>query len=149
MLHHLKYKGHQEIGEILGSWYGSQLKEHEYDKQLDLIVPVPLHSHKLKIRGYNQSDSFANGLAQGLQIPWSAHALLRISDSATQTKKTRLERWQNVGEIFKVAEPGIILNKRILLVDDVMTTGATLEACALVLLGAGAESVSVAAIAAA
>lgn len=149
LLHQLKYKGHQEIGELLGNWYGSQLKEYDFHEHFDLIIPVPLHQRKLKTRGYNQSDSFAKGLSESLDLPWQANALQRVSDSATQTKKSRLERWHNVGEIFKINDIAFVADKRILLVDDVMTTGATLEACALVLLAGGAESVSVAAIAAA
>lgn len=149
LLHALKYKGHEEIGEILGNWYGADLKENNYQEQFDLIIPVPLHRQKLRKRGYNQSDSFAKGLAQVLEIPWQSDVLARLADSSTQTKKTRLERWQNVGQLFTVAQPAAVQNQRILLVDDVMTTGATLEACALVLLEAGAQKVSVATIAAA
>lgn len=149
LLHALKYKGHEEVGETLGNWYGADLKENNYQQQFDLIIPVPLHRQKLRKRGYNQSDSFAKGLAQILEIPWQPDALARTANTSTQTKKTRLERWQNVGELFTVARPQTIQNQRILLVDDVMTTGATLEACALVLLEAGARAVSVATIAAA
>ena len=149
LLHALKYQGHEEVGQILGNWYGADLKESNYHQQFDLIVPVPLHLKKLKKRGYNQSDSFAKGLAQVLEVPWEATILARTADTSTQTKKTRLERWQNVGALFSIADPGTVYNKRVLLVDDVMTTGATLEACALVLLEAGAQEVSVAAIASA
>ncbi|QNF32682.1 ComF family protein [Adhaeribacter swui] len=149
LLHALKYQGHEEVGEILGNWYGADLKESNYHQQFDLITPVPLHKQKLKIRGYNQSDSFAKGLGQILEVSWQSDVLKRTANTSTQTKKTRLERWQNVGELFQVVNPATIQNKRILLVDDVMTTGATLEACALVLLDAGAQEVSVAAIAAA
>ncbi|MDQ4140431.1 MAG: ComF family protein, partial [Bacteroidota bacterium] len=136
-------------GEMLGNWYGADLKEHQYQEQFDFIVPVPLHRQKLRKRGYNQSDSFAKGLAQILDIPWQPDVLERLADTSTQTKKTRLERWQNVGQLFSVAKPEMVKDQRILLVDDVMTTGATLEACSLVLLDAGAATVSVAAIAAA
>ncbi len=149
LLHALKYKGHEEIGEVLGTWYGADLKEHHYQEQFDLIIPVPLHRKKLRKRGYNQSDSFARGLSQVLGILWQPDVLERLADTRTQTKKTRLERWQNVGQLFTVAKPELVKNQRILIVDDVMTTGATLEACAFVLLEAGAAAVSVAAIAAA
>lgn len=149
LLHALKYQGHEEVGETLGNWYAAELKENNYSQQWDLVIPVPLHALKLKKRGYNQSDSFAKGLAQILKIEWQPHILKRLANTSTQTKKTRLERWQNVGELFRVENPSAIQNKHILLVDDVMTTGATLEACALVLLKAGAQEVSVAAIAAA
>ncbi len=149
LLHELKYRGHEQIGEVLGNWFGADLKEQDYQQQFDLIIPVPLHRRKLRKRGYNQSDSFARGLGQALNIPWQANALQRLTDSATQTKKSRLERWENVEQIFKITDVDQIKNQRILVVDDVMTTGATLEACAVVLLAAGAQSVSVATIAAA
>lgn len=149
LLHRLKYKGAQELGEHLGQRYGSLLSEHQYNRQFDLIVPVPLHKYKLRRRGYNQSDTFARGLSEAMQVPWSSNALARLLDTATQTKKNRLDRWQNVEQVFGVARPDQVKDKRILVVDDVMTTGATLEACAVVLLKAGAAEVSVVAIAAA
>ncbi len=149
LLHALKYQGHEEVGKTLGNWYAAELKENHLNTQWDLIIPVPLHAQKLKKRGYNQSDSFAAGLAQSLEIKWSPDILKRTADTSTQTKKSRLERWENVGQLFRVVDPLAVEHKRVLLVDDVMTTGATLEACALVLLEAGAQEVSVAAIAAA
>ncbi|MFT2009695.1 ComF family protein [Pontibacter sp. 13R65] len=149
LLHELKYRGAQELGDHLGYRYGSLLSDHQYREQLDLVLPVPLHHSKLCKRGYNQSDSFAQGLARAMQLPWSQQVLERTVHTATQTKKGRLERWQNVENIFMVREPALVQGKRILLVDDVMTTGATLEACALALLAAGCEEVSVATIAAA
>lgn len=149
LLHRLKYKGAQELGEHLGQRYGSLLSDHQYNQQFDLIVPVPLHKYKLRRRGYNQSDTFARGLSEAMQVPWSSNALARLLDTATQTKKNRLDRWQNVEQVFGVARPDQVKDKRILVVDDVMTTGATLEACAVVLLKAGAAEVSVVAIAAA
>lgn len=149
LLHALKYKGHEEVGETLGNWYGADLKDNQYHEQFDMIIPVPLHKKKLRKRGYNQSDSFAKGLSQALNIPWQPNVLERLADTSTQTKKTRLERWQNVGQLFSVAQPDLVKDQRILLVDDVMTTGATLEACSLILLDARVASVSVAAIAAA
>ena len=149
LLHALKYKGHEEVGEILGNWYGAELKENHFHQQFDIIMPVPLHDKKFKKRGYNQSDSFAKGLAQMLGVNWQPDVLKRTADTSTQTKKSRLERWENVGQLFRVPDSTAVQRKRILLVDDVMTTGATLEACALVLLEAGAQEVSVAAIAAA
>jgi len=149
LLHRLKYKGAQELGEHLGQRYGSLLSEHQYNQQFDLIVPVPLHKYKLRRRGYNQSDTFAKGLAEAMQVPWSSNTLARLLDTATQTKKNRLDRWQNVEQVFGVARPEQVQGKRILVIDDVMTTGATLEACAVELLKAGAAEVSVVAIAAA
>ncbi|TXK51361.1 ComF family protein [Pontibacter qinzhouensis] len=149
LLHELKYRGAEELGDHLGYRYGSLLSDHQYNSHFDLVVPVPLHQSKLRKRGYNQSDSFAEGLARALQLPWSNRTLERTANTDTQTKKGRLERWQNVEDIFVVRKPELVQGKRILLVDDVMTTGATLEACAIALLAAGCVEVSVAAIAAA
>ncbi|WP_187263443.1 ComF family protein [Pontibacter beigongshangensis] len=149
LLHELKYRGAQELGEHLGFRYGSLLSDHHYALQLDLVLPVPLHQSKLRKRGYNQSDSVAEGMARALQLPWHQQVLERTLNTATQTKKGRLERWQNVEDIFVVRQPELVQGKRILLVDDVLTTGATLEACAVALLAAGCEEVSVATIAAA
>ena len=149
MLHKLKYKGAQELGEHLGQRYGSLLSEYAYAAHFDVVVPVPLHKYKLRRRGYNQSESFSRGLADAMQLPHNTRVLLRILDTSTQTKKSRLDRWQNVEQVFRVQQPELVQGRHILLVDDVMTTGATLEACAVALLAAGAAEVSVATIAAA
>ncbi|WP_439880837.1 ComF family protein [Pontibacter sp. MBLB2868] len=149
LLHKLKYKGAQELGEHLGQRYGSLLFDHHYAAHFDLIVPVPLHKDKLRRRGYNQSECFARGLSGSMALPLQAHAIRRTIDTGTQTRKNRLDRWQNVEEVFQVSQGQMLHGKRILLVDDVMTTGATLEACAVALLAAGAQEVSVVAIAAA
>ncbi|WP_347159881.1 ComF family protein [Pontibacter chitinilyticus] len=149
LLHKLKYKGAQELGEHLGQRYGSLLSDYKYNQQLDVVVPVPLHHSKQRRRGYNQSDLFAKGLADAMELPWSSTVLERLVATSTQTKKNRLDRWQNVEQVFRVARPELVQGKRILVVDDVMTTGATLEACAVELLRAGAAEVSVVTIAAA
>ncbi|MHC2990566.1 hypothetical protein OB13_02805, partial [Pontibacter sp. HJ8] len=148
LLHRLKYKGAQELGEQLGKRYGALLSDHRYADQFDLILPVPLHRLKLRRRGYNQSDGFAKGLSDALKVEWSSSILVRNTDTATQTKKSRLDRWQNVEKVFEVKKPELVKGKRVLLVDDVLTTGATLEACAVVLLESGCQEVSVATIAA-
>ncbi|OUJ76230.1 ComF family protein [Hymenobacter crusticola] len=147
LLHQLKYKGQRDIGLVLGRWYGAELAEQGIATDFDLIVPVPLHPRKLAKRGYNQSDTFAEGLALGMARPWSASALRRTEHTDSQTRKNRTERWKNVAEVFEVAEQLAIVGKHILVVDDVLTTGATLEACAAALLAAGAAEVSVATIA--
>ncbi|GAA3938529.1 ComF family protein [Hymenobacter algoricola] len=147
LLHQLKYQGQRDVGLVLGRWYGAELTSHGLAADFDLIVPVPLHRTKLARRGFNQSDTFAEGLALGLAVPWSAHVLRRTEHTASQTRKNRTERWLNVATVFEVADPAAILGRRILLVDDVLTTGATLEACAAVLLAAGCRDVSIATIA--
>ncbi|GAB3825137.1 ComF family protein [Pontibacter rugosus] len=149
LLHRLKYKGAEELGEYLGQRYGSLLSDHQYNQQFDVIVPVPLHKSKLRRRGYNQAACFAKGLSQTLKIGYHEYTLSRSVDTATQTRKSRFDRWQNVEQVFQVAKPEQVKGKHVLLVDDVMTTGATLEACARALLAAGATEVSIATIAAA
>jgi ComF family protein len=149
LLHALKYRGVQEVGETLGNWYGHNLREAGYAGNFDLIITVPLHPRKKRQRGYNQTDSFARGLANALELPWSGLALKRTQYTSSQTRKSRPERWANVEHVFQVPKPEIIKDQRLLLVDDVITTGATLEACALTLLNAGCRNVSVCTIAAA
>ena len=134
LLHELKYKGNEALGKELGVLYGQELKESNLYKQVAVIVPVPLHNSKLKQRGYNQSESFAEGLSKTLNIPIDTVGLYRKVASNTQTNKTRYNRWQNVGEIFELRPDHQLSGKCILLVDDVITTGATVEACAVKLL---------------
>lgn len=133
LLHQLKYKNNKRVGEMIGLLYGFDLKEVNSFSQIDLIIPVPLHPKKMKKRGYNQSEWFANGLAKSMKIDVNTDVLYRKVDSQTQTKKSRFNRWENVGDIFGVKNEMKIKGKSILLVDDVVTTGATLEACAQVL----------------
>ena len=147
LLHQLKYRNQQDVGRVLGRWYGQELTETGYSDTFDLVVPVPLHARKLAQRGYNQSDSFAEGLATSLGCPWHPEVLRRTTHTDSQTRKNRLQRWQNVETVFTVAQPELISSRHVLVVDDVLTTGATLEACAAVLLAAGAREVSIATIA--
>ena len=137
------------MGEHLGLRYGSILQEYQYHEQFGLIVPVPLHKQKLRKRGYNQSEHFALGVAAAMKLPARADVLVRTINTSTQTRKDRLNRWQNVEHVFEVKKPEAIAGKHVLIVDDVLTTGATLEACAVALLNAGAAEVSIATIAAA
>ena len=149
LMHKFKYKGTKELGFYLGKRYGSQLKNAEPFNTIDLIIPVPLHPDKMKKRGYNQSEQFANGLGQSMDVMVTTNNLYRKIASETQTLKTKIERWENVKDIFAVAHPEYLAGKHILLVDDVITTGSTLESCARVLLEIPEVSLSVAAIAAA
>jgi len=130
LIHQLKYKGQQAVGEYIGEIYGAELNQSMYFNTIDYIVPVPLHQKKLKKRGYNQSECFANGLSKSMNIP-IASDLQRNFYTETQTKKTRFERWKNVGSVFEVKDKTKFINKHILIVDDVITTGSTIESCAL------------------
>ena len=147
LLHQLKYQRQQEVGLVLGRWYGTELADYGLAADFDLIVPVPLHRRKLAQRGFNQSDSFAEGLSRGLGVPWNAQALRRTAHTDSQTRKNRTERWLNVATVFEVAAPDAVVGRRVLVVDDVLTTGATLEACGAALLAAGCRAVSIATIA--
>ena len=115
--------------------------------QFDLIIPLPLHASRKKNRGFNQSEKFAEGLSSALGIPVNSDCCVRLKNTQTQTRKNRSERWENVELAFQVKQSSMIENKRILLVDDVITTGATLEACGRQLLDSGCGELSIACIA--
>lgn len=129
LIHQLKYKGRQDIGSFIGDWFGFWLKESNQMNDIDYIVPVPLHSKRLKERGYNQVETFGKSLSSILNIPYIESVLLRISASKTQTVKQRFERFNNNTTKFRLTDTTIFKSKHVLLVDDVITTGATIEAC--------------------
>lgn len=129
VVHNVKYKNQRELAVKLGERYGEVLKNAPIFKSVEVIVPVPLHPKKEHQRGYNQSDLFAQGLSISMQIPWEQHALKRTHYTETQTKKTKLERLENVLNVFALDDISKIKGKHVLLVDDVLTSGATLDAC--------------------
>ncbi len=142
IIHHLKYKNQKEIGEFLGRLFAQELIHTDFSK-VDIIIPVPLHPKKLKKRGYNQSEHIANGIASIFKKKVVINSLIRSSLNKSQTLKSRFERWENVRDVFKVVDTELLLNKHVLLVDDVLTTGATIEACATAILEVEGTKVSV------
>ncbi len=134
LIHSLKYKDDQESGIQLGYLYGKEITKSSQYPQIDFIIPVPLHPKKQKKRGYNQSDCIADGLAKAMEVKYLDNVLFRTVNTQTQTKKHKDERWENVKGVFDVQNPELIKGKHILLVDDVITTGATIEHCALTLI---------------
>ena len=134
MMHQLKYKGNQEVGKMVGEWYVSELKSLEQMKDIDYIFPVPLHKRRFRERGYNQVTTFGKALSQNLNIPYEETVLQRKLYTKTQTKKSLLGRTDISKTIFDVSFSEVHHGKHFLLIDDVMTTGATLEACSKVIL---------------
>lgn len=128
ILHEIKYKGGKDLAEYLGYLYGIDLIQHNQLKDIDIIIPIPLHKKKEKKRGYNQSEWIAKGLSRAFNKPYSSDLLIRKEFTETQTKKGRFKRWENVKNVFEITNPEAIKNKHIVLCDDVLTTGATLEA---------------------
>jgi ComF family protein len=134
LLHQLKYSDRPDIGVDVGKIYGEMLVESPLYADVDYIVPVPLHPRKQHKRGYNQSERFAAGLSDAMGKPCLADGLKKVELNESQTRKNRMQRAENTLDMYAVNQPEALKNKHILLVDDVMTTGATLEACALPLL---------------
>lgn len=130
LIHALKYQGKARVGIYLGRQMGQDIHAEGFTQGIDAIIPVPLHEKKRRQRGYNQSDLIAQGIKEATGIPVNRNALLRKVHSSTQTRKTRYDRWENVSRIFDVRPDEKLRGKHVLLIDDVMTTGATLEACA-------------------
>jgi ComF family protein len=145
LLHQLKYNNHPEVGVRLGKLFGSEIKKQE--PGFDLIVPLPLHLARQRNRGYNQSAKFAEGLSSALEIPFTTTLCSRVRNTESQTKKTKSERWENVAEAFVIHDENAVRGRRILLVDDVITTGATIEACGWQLIKAGCSELGIACIA--
>jgi ComF family protein len=147
LIHQFKYNGMHRIGNVLGNIAGKQLVKSPVFTTADMIIPVPLHKSRLKERGYNQSACFADGLAQQLNAVVERNNLVRIAATKTQTHKSRFARFQNMQEVFAVEQPERLANKHVLLVDDIVTTGSTLEACGMELLKVTGLKLSIATIA--
>jgi ComF family protein len=147
LVHNLKYKGIKDIGFDLGKIYGVSLTGSDFLKGIDIIIPVPLHPSKKRVRGFNQSDIIAEGLSDATGLPVDYKSLQRVAKTETQTRRSRYERWVNVEGIFSITDSSNIRGKHVLLVDDVITTGSTIESCVNELLKEEGVKVSVAALA--
>lgn len=147
IIHHLKYRGRKDLGIKLGNMIAQKLLMNAAYEDVDLIIPVPLHSRREHQRGYNQSLCIAQGISAVLKVPIDTHCLLRSRATTTQTKKGRYKRFENMQAVFSIADLTILKDKHILLVDDVITTGATLEACGIILFEGKISKLSIATVA--
>jgi len=144
LIHNLKYKGQESIGVFLGDWLGGELKTVKEYSEIDMVIPVPLHKNKLKKRGFNQVAKFAEHIASALNVTYVDNVLLKVTNTDSQVLKSRFARWTSNEELFTLQNKSTIANKHILLVDDLITTGATMEACINVLNQAKNIKISVA-----
>jgi ComF family protein len=129
IIHQLKYAGKKEIGEVMGRYMAKEMLSSDFFKDIDIIIPVPLHPIRQRERGYNQSEWIAKGISSVTGLPIDTKKLKRIKHIETQTHKTSFERWENVQHIFKLESPDDLEGKHVLIIDDVLTTGATVAAC--------------------
>lgn len=130
LIHDLKYKGNESVGVFFGNWIGEIVVKNKEFSTVDFIVPVPIHAKKKKIRGYNQVTKFGECLSMHLKVPLNEDILIRQSATKTQTLKSRFERFNDLESKFLARNTSIFKEKHILIIDDIITTGATLEACA-------------------
>lgn len=144
LLHNLKYRGYEKIGETLGRWLGHELHEAAGFNNIDTVIPVPLHPKKLKKRGYNQVALFGKEIAKAINATYRDDILVKTSSTSTQVFKKRFARWKEGNEVFTIQNKQLISGKHILLVDDIITTGATVEACVSVLQAGNPSKISVA-----
>lgn len=147
LMHNLKYRGHQDVGLFLGAWLGEELKTIDAYKQIDVVIPVPLHSSKLRKRGYNQVTKFGQEIAKALNVKYNTGVLQKTLATKTQVFKDRLLRTSGNAATFSISENTTLKGKHILLVDDIITTGATIESCVNALLKIEGVKISVAAMA--
>lgn len=139
LIHALKYQNKKELGIWLGKKYGEvSVKSEEWDG-IDLLIPIPMHKKKLNQRGYNQATLICEGITESCKIPIIENALIKVENTTSQTKKDRYERYRNTANIFRINDEIDLKGKRICLIDDVLTTGSTLEAAAAVLIESGCE----------
>lgn len=147
LMHEFKYKGEKEIGAYLGKLFAQELVNQDVFSDVDVIIPIPLHHEKEKKRGYNQAAIIGYGMSGEMHVPVRTDLLIRVEKTSTQTRKGRYDRWENVSSVFAIRHPEEFPYKHVLLVDDVITTGATLEACAQRILTGTEANVSIATLA--
>ena len=147
LMHELKYNGRIDLGNIMGNWIGNEVFRKPPFSEANLLLPVPLHPSKLAQRGFNQCDPLVDGISEMTGISSRKRLLQRTVNNPSQTRKGRFSRWENVDRIFRVSKPEEIKGKSVIIIDDVVTTGATLEACAISCMDAGAARVGMATLA--
>ncbi len=130
LIHDFKYRGHWREAMKAGEWFGGELARSPLYGDVDVLVPVPLHPRKLLHRSYNQSEYLARGMARSMHLEVESGSVVRVVHNESQTLKPHHERWDNVADIFAVKHPERLSGRHILLVDDVLTTGATIGSCA-------------------
>jgi len=143
ILHELKYKDNQELGIFIGKRFFDHLSAQAIHLELDFLIPVPLHSKRLKTRGYNQAEAIAKGIADQSEIVLNTNILLKAKEATSQTNKGRTARLENMQNCFTIAPNINLKGKNVGIVDDVMTTGATIEACCLCLEAAGVNKITI------
>lgn len=143
ILHQLKYGGRKDIGEAMGRMMATELMEAGFFEGIDVLLPIPLHPSKQRRRGYNQSECIARGVSAVTGIPVDVVSVARIKDTESQTHKSMFQRWDNVAGIFVLRDASAFRNRHVLIIDDVLTTGATTTACADALEGVEGLCVSI------
>jgi ComF family protein len=143
LLHNIKYNGNKELGYFLGQKFGTQMMGTAFASGLELVVPTPIHKRKMLERGFNQSEWIAKGIADALSVPLANHAVQRITYAVSQTLSAKEKRLENVKNAFQVFDNQLLENKKVLLVDDTITTGATLESLAQCLVKSKIEQLSI------
>lgn len=143
ILHQLKYKENTAAGEELGRLSGEAILKSDRFNAVDCIIPIPLHKKKLKKRGYNQCSFIGEKIAAVLDAEYNDYSLVKVTHNESQTRKSKYRRWLNVKTIFQIADPEAIKDKHVLLIDDVVTTGSTLESAAQTLLTVEGVRVSI------
>ena len=144
LMHNLKYRGHEDVGLFLGKWLGEELATLETYRSIDVVIPVPLHRSKLRKRGYNQVTKFGQEIAKALNVEYNESVLRKSEATKTQVFKDRLLRTSTKTSVFELSGNQSLRGKHILLVDDIITTGATIESCANALLHIDGVKISVA-----